>query len=54
MRGGGNDLQEPQIINLIEKTGVVNATAVVAQLLASTLTDNSEEKTDEGKPQEGE
>jgi len=26
----------------------------VAQLLASTLTDNSEEKTDEGKPQEGE
>ena len=54
LRGGGNDLQEPQIINLIEKTGVVNATAVVAQLLASTLTDNSEEKTDEGKPQEGE
>ncbi len=49
LRGGGNDLQHNDVLNIVEKAGIVKATSAVANLLAKTLTDDSEEETDEGK-----
>ena len=49
LRGGGNDLQHNDVIKIVEDTGIVKATSAVANLLAKTLTDDSEETTDEGK-----
>jgi len=49
LRGGGNDLQEPDVIKIVQDAGIVKATAAVANLLAKSLTDDSEEETDEGK-----
>ena len=53
LRGGGNDLQQKDVIKIIEDVGIVKATAAVANLLTKSLTDDSEEETDEGKLQEG-
>jgi len=49
LRGGGNDMQHKDVIALVQKAGIVKSTAAVANLLAKTLTDDSEEATDEGK-----
>jgi len=53
MRGGGNDLQRKDIINIVQDAGIVKATTAVANLLAKSLTDDSEEATDEGKQEQG-
>ncbi len=53
LRGGGNDFQHTDIINLVQETGIVKSTTAVASLLAKTLTDDSEEATDEGKQEQG-
>ena len=49
LRGGGNDLQHKDVISIVQEAGIVKATTAVANLLANSLTDNSEEGTDEGK-----
>lgn len=54
LRGGGNDLQRKDVIKLVQEAGIVNATAIVANLIAQSLTDDSEEETDEGKLEKGE
>lgn len=55
LRGGGNDVQEKDVINLVQEAGLVNATRAVAELLAASLTDsNSEEAEEGGKPAEEE
>jgi len=53
LRGGGNDLQHKDVVALVQKAGIVKATGAVANLLAKTLTDDSEEATDEGKLEQG-
>jgi hypothetical protein len=52
LRGGGNNLQEKDIINIVQDAGIVKATTAVASLLASSLTDDSEEEADEGKQEQ--
>ena len=54
LRGGGNDLQRKDIIQIVQKAGIVKSTAAVATLIAQSLTDDSEEETDEGKLEKGE
>ena len=55
LRGGGNDLQTPDVVKLVEKTGLVLSIKAVADLLAISLSDNSEEKdSKEGKQEQGE
>jgi hypothetical protein len=49
LRGGGNDLQHKDVIGIVQNAGIVKATGAVANLLAKTLTDDSEEAADEGK-----
>ena len=49
LRGGGNDLQHKDVVQLVQDTGIVKATTAVANLLAKSLTDDSNEGTDEGK-----
>tara|TARA_R100000655_G_scaffold77938_1_gene117267 strand:- start:9125 stop:9391 length:267 start_codon:yes stop_codon:yes gene_type:complete len=44
LRGGGKDLQAADITKLVQKAGIVEATKVVANLLAKTLTDDSAEE----------
>ena len=51
LRGGGNDLQAKDIQKLIQDSGIVNATQVVATLLTSVLTPD-EGVDEEKKPQE--
>ena len=53
LRGGGNDLQRKDVIQIVQDAGIVKATTVVANLLAKSLTDDSEEETDEGKQEQG-
>jgi len=53
LRGGGNDLQEHDVINIVQNAGIVKATTAVANLLAQSLTDDSTEETDEGKQEQG-
>ena len=48
LRGGGNDVSELDVKNIIGESYLESITAV-AQLLTTTLTGNSEEETDEGK-----
>ena len=50
LRGGGNDFKEKDIHNLIQETGIVASTVVAANLLAQTLTEDSEENSKEKKP----
>ena len=54
LRGGGNDLQRKDVIQIVQDAGIVKATTAVANLLAKSLTDDSEETTDEGKQEQGE
>jgi len=49
LRGGGNDLQRKDVIALVQESGIVNSTTAVANLLANSLTDNSNEGAEEGK-----
>ena len=50
LRGGGNDFNEKDIHNIIQDTGIVASTVVAANLLAQTLTEDSEENSKEKKP----
>ena len=52
LRGGGNDLNKQDVIKIVEQAGIVKSTTAVANLLAQTLTDDSQEETDEGKLEE--
>lgn len=54
LRGGGNDLQANDVVELVQRTGLVNSIKAVAELLTVSLSDNSEEKdTKEGKQDKG-
>jgi len=53
LRGGGNDVSEADVKQMIGESYLESITAV-AQLLTKTLTGNSEEETDEGKLQKAE
>ena len=53
LRGGGNDFQRKDVVKIVQNAGVVQATAAVANLIAQSLTDDSEEETDEGKQEQG-
>ena len=53
LRGGGNDLQRKDVIQIVQDAGIVKATTAVANLLAKSLTDDSEEAADEGKQEQG-
>ena len=52
LRGGGNDLNRKDVIEIVENAGIVKSTTAVANLLSNTLTDDSQEETDEGKLEE--
>lgn len=49
LRGGGNDLSDKDIGNIISKIGIVGASTEVAKLLATTLSDPEDKKESEGK-----
>ena len=49
LRGGGNDLTDKEVRQLISKVGLVSACTQVAVLLASTLSDPESEKESMGK-----
>lgn len=52
LRGGGNNLQEADVIKLIQQAGIVEATRVVAEMLALVLSSGeNEESGDEKKPE---
>ena len=54
LRGGGNDLQSKDVMELVQQTGLVKSMKAVAELLAMSLTDNSDEKeVKEGKQEQG-
>ena len=42
LRGGGNDFDERKMKEILASTGIISASAVVAQLLADSLTDPDE------------
>ena len=44
LRGGGNNFQEKDVHKIIQSTGLINCCAAVANLLVSTLNDDSEEE----------
>ena len=52
LRGGGNDLQQKDVSKIIADTGIVGVTKVVANLLAQSLTDDSDEESG-GNDKEG-
>ncbi len=54
MRGGGNDFDDRKIKQILTNTGIIPASAAVAQLLADSLTDpeQKEEGSYAKKPQE--
>ena len=54
LRGGSNDVQHKVVVLIVQNAGIVKATAAVANILAKSLTDDSEEATDEGKQEQGE
>jgi len=51
LRGGGNDLKEKDIINIVQDVGIIEATKCVAELVTKSLTADSDEGATEGKPQ---
>lgn len=53
LRGGGNDFQRKDVVKIVQDAGIVKSTAAVANLIAQSLTDDSEEETDEGKQEQG-
>ena len=54
LRGGGNDFDDKKIKQILSTTGLIESSTVVANLLASTLSDpeEKEENTSTKKPQE--
>ncbi len=49
LRGGGNDLTQKQVKDLVTKNGILNTTQTILLMLTSTLNDEeSEEKKAEG------
>tara|TARA_R110001592_G_scaffold153992_1_gene382846 strand:- start:2247 stop:2597 length:351 start_codon:yes stop_codon:yes gene_type:complete len=52
LRGGGNDIQRKDVLKIVQEAGIVKSTAAVANLLAKSLTDDSEEEADEGKQEQ--
>ncbi len=50
IRGGGNDITRNDTIKIVQDAGIIKSTTAVADLLAKSLTDNSEEEADKGKP----
>ena len=54
LRGGGNDFDEKKIKSILSGTGLIESSTVVANLLASTLSDpeETEETETTKKPQE--
>ena len=54
LRGGGNDFDDKKIKEIIQSSSLIEASTVVAQLIADTLsdTDSEEEETSVKKPQE--
>jgi hypothetical protein len=52
LRGGGNDIQRTDVLKIVQEAGIVKSTAAVANLLAKSLTDDSEEEADEGKQEQ--
>ena len=49
LRGGGNDLQEKDIKEIISDIGIVQASTEVARLIASSLSDPNDEEAEEVK-----
>ncbi len=54
LRGGGNDFDEKKIKEIIQSSSLIEASSVVAQLIADSLTDpeEKEEGSSAKKPQE--
>lgn len=52
LRGGGNDFQAKDVQKLIQESGIVATTSVVANLLTSVLLVEQGEENEEKKPQE--
>jgi len=44
LRGGGKDLQENDVKKIVQKTGIVESTTAVANLIAQSLTDDSKQE----------
>lgn len=44
LRGGGNDLDMKDVMAIAQEVGVVQVTKIVAELLAATLSDDSEDR----------
>ena len=53
IRGGGNNISRNDTIKIVQEAGIINSTTAVANLLTSTLTDDSKDEADEGKSQTG-
>jgi len=53
IRGGGNDINRKDVMKIVQDAGIIKATTAVANLLAKSLTDDSEETTEEGKQEQG-
>ena len=50
LRGGGNDIQEKDVNQIIQEVGIIDATKCVAELITKSLVADSDEGADEGKP----
>ena len=44
LRGGGNDVKDAEVKNIVSDAGLMEATKVVSELLAAVLTADSEEE----------
>ena len=49
LRGGGNDFDDRKMKQIITDTGIISASAVVAQLLSDSLSDPEEKEESSGK-----
>ena len=55
LRGGGQNIQAKDVGNIVAEAGIVECTTAIANLLTMAISptkDDSEEDSDEGKPQE--
>tara|TARA_A200000159_G_scaffold145246_1_gene150716 strand:- start:174 stop:536 length:363 start_codon:yes stop_codon:yes gene_type:complete len=55
LRGGGKNVQAKDVGNIVAEAGIVECTTAIANLLTMAISpprDDSEEDSDEGKPQE--
>ena len=48
LRGGGNDLTQKQVKDLVTKNGLLKTTQTILVMLTSTLNDEENEKKEEG------